>query len=104
MVASIPDSANPEQAPEAGLQPQPEPSPVALVTGASRGIGRAIALELGRCGATVVVNYSSSPEAAESLVAEITAAGGRAWSLTACLVRGLMVVPMVEGEVHGYTQ
>ena len=83
MVASIQDSANPEQAPDAPLQPQPKPAPVALVTGASRGIGRAIALELGRFGATVVVNYSSSAEAAESVVAEIPAAGGRAWSVQA---------------------
>ena len=54
-----------------------------IVTGASRGIGRAIALELGRSGATVVVNYARSPEAAESVVAEIQAAGGQAWSIQA---------------------
>ena len=53
---------------------------VALVTGASRGIGRAIALELGAAGAQVVVNYASSPEAAEAVVAAITAGGGQAWS------------------------
>ncbi len=51
---------------------------VALVTGASRGIGRAIALELGRRQARVVVNYHSSAEAAESVVTEIQAAGGTA--------------------------
>lgn len=44
---------------------------VAIVTGASRGIGRAIALELGRCGATVVVNYHSNSEAAEEVAAQI---------------------------------
>jgi 3-oxoacyl-[acyl-carrier protein] reductase len=44
---------------------------VAIVTGASRGIGRAIALELGRCGATVLVNYHSSSEAAEEVAAQI---------------------------------
>ncbi|MFN5161023.1 MAG: 3-oxoacyl-[acyl-carrier-protein] reductase [Cyanobacteriota bacterium] len=55
----------------------------ALVTGASRGIGRAIALELAAAGATVVVNYAHSPEAAEAVVAEITTAGGQAWSLQA---------------------
>ncbi len=53
---------------------------IALVTGASRGIGRAIALELAASGATVVVNYASSSAAAEAVVAEIVAAGGRAWS------------------------
>jgi 3-oxoacyl-[acyl-carrier protein] reductase len=47
---------------------------LALVTGASRGIGRAIALELGRAGASVVVGYRSGQEEAEAVAAEI---GGR---------------------------
>ncbi len=51
---------------------------VAVVTGASRGIGRGIALELARRGATVVVNYHSSPDAADAVVGEILAAGGTA--------------------------
>ena len=49
---------------------------VALVTGASRGIGRAIALALGRSGARVVVNYRGQQQAAEEVVAEINAAQG----------------------------
>ncbi|MEY4359825.1 MAG: 3-oxoacyl-[acyl-carrier-protein] reductase [Cyanobacteriota bacterium] len=53
---------------------------VALVTGASRGIGAAIAKELAAAGATVVVNYASSPDAAEAVVGEIMAAGGKAWA------------------------
>ncbi len=53
---------------------------VALVTGASRGIGAAIAKELANAGATVVVNYASSPAAAEAVVGEISAAGGKAWA------------------------
>jgi len=53
---------------------------VALVTGASRGIGAAIARELASGGATVVGNYTSSPAAAEAVVAEIQAHGGKAWA------------------------
>lgn len=51
---------------------------IALVTGASRGIGRQIALTLGSKGATVIVNYNGSAEKAEEVVKEIEAAGGRA--------------------------
>jgi 3-oxoacyl-[acyl-carrier protein] reductase len=51
---------------------------VALVTGASKGIGAAIARHLAAAGASVVVNYSSSKAGADKVVAEITAAGGKA--------------------------
>jgi len=51
---------------------------VALVTGGSRGIGRAIALEFAARGAAVVVNYNKSPEAAEEVVKQIQSAGGKA--------------------------
>ena len=67
-------------APATPLSPTPMSGQVALVTGASRGIGAAIAKELAAAGATVVVNYASSPAAAEAVVAEITAAGGQAWA------------------------
>ena len=51
---------------------------VAVVTGASKGIGAAIAKGLGAAGAAVVVNYASSREGADRVVAEITGKGGRA--------------------------
>ena len=51
---------------------------VALVTGASRGIGRGCALALGRAGAKVLVNYLRQREAAEEVVAAIEKEGGRA--------------------------
>ena len=55
--------------------------PVALVTGSSRGIGRGIAVGLGRHGPAVNVNYFRSPEAAEEVVAEINSAGGKAFAV-----------------------
>ena len=51
---------------------------VAVVTGAAKGIGRAIALELAKTGAVVVINYRGSAEKAEAVKAEIQAAGGEA--------------------------
>ena len=51
---------------------------VAIVTGASKGIGAAIAKGLAAAGAAVVVNYASSKEGADRVVAEITASGGKA--------------------------
>ena len=51
---------------------------VAIVTGASRGIGRQIAMTLAQEGAYVIVNYNGSKEAAEAVVETITAAGGQA--------------------------
>ena len=53
-------------------------APVCVVTGGSRGIGRAIALALGKEGARVVVNYASSAAKAEEVAAEIKASGGDA--------------------------
>jgi 3-oxoacyl-[acyl-carrier protein] reductase len=56
---------------------------VAVVTGASRGIGKSIALLLARRGAAVLVNYIHSAQAAEDIVDEICASGGRAISFQA---------------------
>src|SRR6202158_5980092 len=57
----------------------------ALVTGASRGIGRATAAALARAGAHVLVHYGRSAQEAESLVSEIQAQGGRANTISADL-------------------
>jgi 3-oxoacyl-[acyl-carrier protein] reductase len=57
----------------------------ALVTGASRGIGRASALALARAGAQVLVHYSSGAQEADAVVAEIQQAGGRSEKIGADL-------------------
>ncbi len=69
---------------------------VAIVTGASRGIGRAIALELSKQGAKVVVNYAASSEKADAVVDTITQAGGDAISLQANVSK----VEEVDGLVN----
>ncbi len=50
----------------------------AIVTGASRGIGRAVAIQLAELGYAVLVNYATRPDAAEQVVAQICGAGGKA--------------------------
>lgn len=58
---------------------------VVVVTGASTGIGAAMANGFGRCGARVVVHYNSNEQAAATVVEQIEGAGGRAWSVSADL-------------------
>ena len=53
----------------------------AFVTGASKGIGAGIAKQLAIAGATVIVNYATSKTDADRVVADITAAGGKAWAV-----------------------
>ncbi len=69
---------------------------VAIVTGASRGIGRAVALELASGGCAVVVNFKDSRQAAEATVAEIVERGGEALAWQADVVDETAVARMVE--------
>jgi 3-oxoacyl-[acyl-carrier protein] reductase len=73
---------------------------VALVTGASRGIGRAIAQSLAAAGATTVVNYARSAEAAAAVVDAIQAAGGRAWAHGADVAEEEQVEAMVKAVLE----
>jgi 3-oxoacyl-[acyl-carrier protein] reductase len=69
------------------------------VTGASRGIGRAIAQELAAAGAEVVVNYAQSPGAAAEVVEGIVKAGGQAWAHQANVAEEEEVEAMVQDIV-----
>ncbi len=68
----------------------------ALVTGASRGLGRAIALRLGKAGAAVAVNYRERGPDAEAVAAEIRSLGGRAIAAQAHVADREQVLAMVE--------
>src|SRR5690606_11543071 len=75
---------------------------IAVVTGASRGIGRGVALELGRRGATVVVNYQKNADAADEVVAELTAAGGQAMAVQADVSQEDGANSLIKAAIHAY--
>ncbi|MBA1333819.1 MAG: 3-oxoacyl-[acyl-carrier protein] reductase [Firmicutes bacterium] len=75
---------------------------VALVTGGSRGIGKAVSILLAGLGACVVVNYSSSGEAAEGVVEEINARGGKAIALGGDVSKAAEAAVLVENTMNNY--
>jgi 3-oxoacyl-[acyl-carrier protein] reductase len=75
---------------------------VAVVTGASKGIGAAIAKHLAAEGASVVVNYVSSREGADRVVAEITAAGGKAVAVQANVAHQADIVRLFQETIGAY--
>lgn len=75
---------------------------VAVVTGASRGIGRAIALKLAEEGAKVVVNYSGSQAKAEEVVAMIQENGGEAIAVQASVSKTEEVTALMDAAVKTY--
>ncbi|WP_223068083.1 SDR family oxidoreductase [Paenibacillus caui] len=77
---------------------------VALVTGASRGIGRTIASRLADLGAKVVINYSSSPEHAEAAVQEIKDKGGEAKAIRADISQVSEIATLFEQTIQAFGQ
>ena len=77
---------------------------VAIVTGASRGIGKAIAIALASEGAKVVVNYASSAAAAEAVVAEITNNGGEAIAVHADVSQEAEVDSLVKTAIDKWNK
>lgn len=75
---------------------------IAVVTGGSRGIGRGIALELAKRGATVVVNYNSSADAANAVVAEIVEAGGTAQAVQADVSQFDQAEALIKAATDAY--
>ncbi|GJD38461.1 MULTISPECIES: glucose 1-dehydrogenase [Methylobacterium] len=75
---------------------------VAVVTGGSKGIGAAIAKALAKEGAAVVVNYASSKAGAETVVADITAAGGKAIAVQADVSKAAQAQELVEAAVKRF--
>ncbi len=75
---------------------------VALVTGASRGIGRAIALALGRNGAPVVVNYRGQQQAADEVVTAIQGAGGTALAVQGDVAQAADVERLLKTTLDTY--
>ena len=77
---------------------------VAIVTGASRGIGRAIALRLSQEGASVVVNYARGADQAKDVVSAIEAAGGKALAVQADVSKTAEIRDLFDRTQETYSQ
>lgn len=79
-------------------------SKTALVTGASRGIGRAVALKLGEMGAAVVVNYMNSTTEAEEVVEQIVTQGGKALAVKADMADPMAIETLFDRAIGEFGQ
>lgn len=77
---------------------------IAVVTGASRGIGRGIALELAKRGATVVVNYQRNADAANEVVEQITSGGGQAIAFQADVSQEQDANNLIKATIDAYSK
>lgn len=106
------DNTHPKMAPSAVDTPtgssssfdpaRPFVGKVALITGAGRGIGKGIALELGKRGANVVVNYASSAKSAEEVVAELGKLGSKGVAIQADISKPESVAELFEKAVSHF--
>ncbi|KAI1098678.1 hydroxynaphthalene reductase [Jackrogersella minutella] len=83
-------------------QAKPLAGKVALITGAGRGIGRGIALELGKRGASIVVNYNSSSKAADAVVDELAKLGTEGVAIQADISKPAEVATLFEKAIKHF--
>jgi len=86
----------------ASSNPQSLTGRIAVVSGASRGIGRAIALDLAKEGASVIVNYNSTAKGAEEVVAEIEKMGGQAKAVKANIGQADEAQALIQAAIDNF--
>jgi 3-oxoacyl-[acyl-carrier protein] reductase len=86
----------------ASSNPQSLTGRIAVVSGASRGIGRAIALDLAKEGASIIVNYNSTAKGAEEVVAEIEKMGGQAKAVKANIGQADEAQALIQAAIDNF--
>jgi len=86
------------------MSTKPLQGKTALVTGSSRGIGRAVAERLGRDGASIIVNYTANPDKAAEVVRTIQASGSQAIAIQADLSRAEEIQRLFDESIQAFGQ